>query len=72
MLLPSCTKSRSVRINEKLEERIGLITLSGDADHILRTGDRREYEGRPLSWIIGIEFDLATAGVWRHRLTLPY
>ena len=55
-------RPRSVRINEKLDERTGLIALSSHADHILPTGDRLEREGRRLAWIIGIELDLVIAG----------
>jgi hypothetical protein len=46
---------RSVPINESLDERSGLIALSGDADHILRIGGGLECEGRRLSWNIGIQ-----------------
>ena len=39
-------RPRPVRINQELEERAGLIVLSGHRDHLLRTRHRRERESR--------------------------
>ena len=50
-------RARSVRINQELEKRIGLIVLSGYLDRILRTHNRLERESRCLSRYVGIELD---------------
>ncbi|SRR6266403_467090 len=60
--LYKAARTRSIRINKELEERTGLIVLSGHLDHVLRSRDGGERESGRLSWRIGVELDLRPTG----------
>jgi hypothetical protein len=58
--LHKAASAGSVRVNQELKERCGLIVLSGHLDLILCARNGRDRESRRLSWRIGIEFDLGS------------